>query len=115
MPKKQSLGFQRIPHYPRVCGKLKLCKIDGQPIFLDNAWSSPQLPKDSLAVNAIGADDRFEVLINDHEATVSLVQSEEEILENKLQVVFVSRQDPETKLDYLVLSEYELRATTNWR
>lgn len=69
----------------------KLCEIDGQSVFLDNVWVSRQLPGLTLSVNSLRADSRFEVLINNEEATVSLVQTEKDVALQKPQVVFVAR------------------------
>jgi hypothetical protein len=64
-------------------------------VFLDKVWVS----RLTLSVNSFLSDCRFESLIKNQEATVSLTQTEKDIALQESQIVFVARQDPETKLD----------------
>ncbi|MDN6572099.1 MAG: DDE-type integrase/transposase/recombinase, partial [Staphylococcus equorum] len=102
-------------HRSRVVGNVVINNINGKEIVIRNVWVFPDLPNLTLAVNCLRADplSPFEFFMNNKSTYIAVKQSKEDLTNGKPQIVFNTRQDPKTKLEYLMFDNYELRAP-NW-
>ncbi|MDN6161437.1 MAG: DDE-type integrase/transposase/recombinase, partial [Atopostipes sp.] len=94
----------------RIVGKVKIGNINGKDILINDVWVYNDLPNFTLSMNRLRDDNsQFTVFATNKDTFVALKRSNEEIKNNQDQVVFKTRRDPVSCLEYLNLADYEMR------